>query len=151
MAYSIRCMSCHKKTPWDPSKGYPKECAECGFDFGPDREDDDVVMPFVRSSGISKAHDQVFRQIETASEQRVQQAAEMTGMPTADLSHLKITDLRPTMIPGSIAAPPLPAHLQNVGRFQGMGNEWAGAVKSGPEPNAGARTMLRMQRITGRG
>lgn len=88
--------------------------------------------------------------METASEQRVADVAAITGQSAAELSHLKITDLRSTKEPGSIAAPPLPAHLQTVGGWQGSGNEWAGAVRSGPEPNAGAKTMARMQRLMGR-
>ncbi len=149
--FSIVCSSCRKKMPWKPTKGYPKECVHCGFGFGPDRDDDDVVMPFVSSAALSKAHDQVYRQMEQASEQRVADAAAITGSPASELSHLKITDLRPTKIPGSVAAPPLPQHLANVGGFQQTGNEWAGAVKSGPHPNAGAKTMHSMQRIFGRG
>ena len=150
MSYSIRCMSCHKKTPWNPADGYPKACVECGYDFGPDRDDDDVVMPFVRSSQISKTHDAFYRQMETASEQRVADAAVITGAPASELSHLKITDLRSTKHPGSVAAPPLPSHLQNVGGFQNMGNEWAGAIKSGPFPNAGAQELTRVQRLIGK-
>jgi len=151
MAVKLRCWSCRKAFRWNTEEKWPDFCPLCNADVRNDRADDDVVMPFIRSSSVSKAHDKVYRDMEAASERRVADVAAITGERPADLSHLKITDLRPTVHPGSVAAPPLPAPLQNLGGYQTSGNEWAGAVKSGPFPNAGAKTLTSMQRLFNRG
>ena len=90
--------------------------------------------------------DQVYRDIERGSEIRAQIAAEQVGATPAEMSGIKITDLRPTTQPGSVAAPPLPAHLQGVGGFGGAnGVQYSPLVQSGPEPNAGARMRTSLQ------
>jgi len=149
MALTIRCPDCRKTFPWDfeVAGGWPEQCPNrtCKSRIGGDRDDDDIVMPFISTSGKTKATDKVYRDIEHGSEVRAQAAAEMTGATAAEMSALKITDLKPTTRHGDIAAPPLPAHLQKLGSFGGSnGSEHGAAVQQGPFPNAGAhaRTML---------
>lgn len=146
MAVKLRCTLCRGTFPWNLDGGYPDDCPLCFEHIGHDRADDDVVMPFIRTTGATKATDQVYRQMEAGSEIRAQAAAEKLGVPTSEMSDLKITDLRPTKHPGDIAAPPLPAHLQNVGSFGGSnGAQYAAGVQSGPAPNAGAKTRTMLQ------
>ena len=160
MAFSIRCPICRKKFPWEPAVGFPDECPnpECQSRIAHDREDDDVVMPFIRTSAKTKATDQVYRDMEHASEHRAQQAMELTGASAAEVASLKITDLKPTRHEGAIAAPSLPAHLQNVGRFAGSGSEFAvgtasgavtvdGKTTTGIVPNAGMKAQSTIQRL----
>lgn len=144
MAFALRCPVCRTKFKWDPTAGFPEYCPneECSSRIAHDRADDDIVIPFIRHAATS-ANDQVYRQMEAGSEQRAKMAAEQLGVPVADMSDLKITDLQSTRHEGDIAAPPLPAHLQNYGSFGGGGNgaEHSPAVQAGPFPNAGAKFM----------
>ena len=156
MAWSLRCPVCRKKFAWeDPAKkGFPDNCLLCKAYIGHDRDDDDIVMPFIRTSGKTKATDQVYRDMERGSEVRAQAAADQLGVPVAEMSDLKITDLKPTTHHGDVAAPPLPPHLRNLGSFgQSQGAEFAASAHTGPEPHAGARARAALQshhaRLTG--
>lgn len=148
MAVKIRCTLCRQTFPWDISAGYPEKCPCCNQSIGHDRADDDIVMPSIAAArAATRATDQVYRDIESASEVRAQMAASDLGVPVSEVSDLKITDLRPTMKPGDIAAAPVNnavsqfmAQNPGVGGFRGgQGAEYSGAVQSGPMPNAGAR------------
>jgi hypothetical protein len=148
MAFSLRCPICRKKFPWpDPSKnGFPTHCQVCGEEIGHNRADDDIVLPFIRTSQATKATDKVYRDIEAGAEVRAQAAADELGVPVSEMSDLKINDLRPTTRHGDIAAPPLPPHLQNLGSFgQSQGAEFAASAHVGAEPHAGARARVSLQ------
>lgn len=150
MAVKLRCPDCRGTFPWDlTGKGYPTDCPLCESHIGHDREDDDVVMPMMQLRGNTDRVDQVYRDMERGSEIRAQIAAEQAGVPASEMSGLKITDLRSTKHPGSIAAPPLPAHLQNMGSFGGNGAEYATAIQTGPAPNAGAHARTALQQHHG--
>lgn len=146
MATKLRCPACRKTFLWDMSRGFPRDCQVCHEEIGgEERADDDIVMPSIRSARMA-VNDRVYRDMERASEGRAQEAASYLNVPVAEVSDIKITDLRSTRQPGSIAAPPLPAHLQNVGGFgQANGAQYSAQVQSGPEPNAGARTRTALQ------
>ena len=152
-SFSLRCPTCRTKFKWeDPTKGMPEYCPnpECATRIAHDRADDDIVMPSLKSMR-SASHDQVYREMEKASEHRAEQAALQSGADISEMAGLKITDLRPTRREGDIAAQPLPAHLQNLGSFSGgQGAEYASSVQSGPEPNAGARMRTALQAAHGR-
>lgn len=151
----LRCTLCREKFPWDIGAGYPLECPRCHQHIGHDREDDDIVMPSIaRAREVTKATDKVYRDIETASIQRAEAAASMLGVPTSDMADLKITDLKPTIHPGAVAAPPLQNNAvhtfmqQNpgAGGFRGVdGAQYSPQVMTGPEPNAGARARTVLQ------
>jgi len=147
VAVKIRCTLCRQTFPWNISEGYPEECPCCNQSIGHDRADDDIVMPSIAAAReATRRVDSVYEDMSKGSEIRAQIAAEQAGVSASEMSDLKITNLRPTIHPGSIAAPPLPQHLQNVGGFRGAdGSQYAGAVQSGPEPNAGARARTVLQ------
>ena len=158
MASKLRCPACRVKFAWDPSKGFPEYCPNeaCTTRIAHDRADDDVVMPFVRSTAKSRSIDNVYREMETASAHRAQQAADLAGVPVSEMSDLKITDLRPTRHEGDVAAVPVNNEVsrlidRGVGGWQGgQGSEYGGAVSTGPFPNAGAHMRTQLQERHGR-
>ena len=162
MAFSIRCPACRQKFPWNPTQGFPDSCPNqsCSTRIAHDRDDSDVVMPFIRTSQRTKAADQVFRDVEQGSIQRQQAAAEMLGVPTQDVADIKVTDIKSTRHPGDIAAPDLTgsaaalqAHMdamnQRGGQFGfgagGNGSGWSDGVGVGPVPHAGAKIRTAIQ------
>lgn len=159
--YSIRCPVCRQKFGWDPLQGFPDDCPnpECQSHIGHDRADEDVVVPFIRTDTRTKATDQLYRQMEAGSEFRAQAAAEMLGVPTSEMSGLKITDLRDNQHEGDIAAPPVNNPVSqfmdqnpHMASLATMGPEFARNVGVGFGANAGARTQnFIRQDFSGRG
>lgn len=157
MASKLRCPACRVTFPWDPAKGFPEYCPNetCTTRIAHDRADHDVVTPFIRHAK-TKANDQVYRQIETASQQRAEAAAEMAGVPVADMADLKITDLRSTRHEGDVAAVPVNNEVsrlidRGIGGFQGgEAAEYGAAVQTGPFPNAGAQMRTQLQNYHGK-
>lgn len=163
MALLLKCPVCRGKFPWvDPAKGFPRQCELCHEYIGHDRADDDVVMPFVRTSGsVAKlaAIDDVYKGMEKGSEIR----AEMSGLSGTEASPIKITDLRPTKHEGDIAAPTLSGsalelqkHMEAMNArgaqvgFQGAnGVEWSAGSAVGPAPSAGAKARTALQHVHG--
>ncbi len=145
------CPECRGKFPWEPTLGYPKSCPLCSFSIGHNRADDDIVLPFIRSSKM-KATDDTYRQMEAASEQRAQQAAELAGVPVSEMSGLKITNLQDARHEGQVAAVPVSNPVTQfmeqtkVGGYQD-GSGFAATVGTGYAPNEGAkmRTLLHSQ------
>jgi hypothetical protein len=135
----------------------PDYCPLCGERIGHDRDDDDVVAPFIRHT-TTKATDQVYRDIEQASERRAELAAEMAGTSVEEMSGLKITNLRDQRHAGDVAAVPV---VNDITRFMddnpklsgftggagGQGVQYSGAVQAGPYPNVGARMRTAIQNI----
>jgi hypothetical protein len=163
----LRCTYCRGAFPWDSALPWPKACPLCREDIGiPDRGDNGVVMPFIRSARMA-ATDKTYRDIEAGAEQRVERASELTGASKEDMSSLKITNINDGMKQGDIAsmevaqADAAMARLQSqspmtIG-FQPNGAEYASGISSGAvavngkittgiEPNAGARTAQRIAR-----
>lgn len=164
MAMKLRCPFCRGAFPWEASKDWPKHCPLCDEEIGiPDRGDV-IQMPSLRSARM-KMNDQVFRDMEKGSEQRVQMASELTGASTAEMSSLKITNLKDNQRAGDIAAIESDAAMERIKQAapkstigfaeggqaftEGIAN---GAVKigdkiyTGIEPAAGARTIQRVQK-----
>ncbi len=121
-----------------------------------DRDDDDVVMPFIRTSAKTRSVDNVYRQMEAGSEVRMQAAAEMTGATAAEMSGLKISDLRTSGREGDVAAVPVP--INEVSKMidanpQTFGNQavnaFAGQVATGPFPRRGASFLQSFQNVNG--
>jgi hypothetical protein len=146
--------------PYDANKGYPLQCMSCGVSFGPARADDDIVMPFVRSPKTSRT-DQVYRDAERGSEIRAKLAAEMTGATEAEMSGLKITDMKDNQREGDIAAKLTPTKTEGQ-FFQPNGHEYAagtasgnvvvdGKVTTGIAPRAGASAVERIRGVMGQG
>ncbi|HSV26174.1 MAG TPA: hypothetical protein VLJ17_24510 [Xanthobacteraceae bacterium] len=148
MAVRLKCPHCEEKFLWQFSdkNQWPKHCPECGEYVGNDRADDDIVMPNILSPS-TKSNDRLYRDMETASEQRVHAAAEMAGCDASDMSGLKITNLNDRR-DAEIAAMPINNEVTramaapNADRamgFQANGAMLSPDVMSGPAPNAGAR------------
>jgi hypothetical protein len=125
----------------------PKYCALCGAYVGHDRDDDDIVVPFIRHASTT-ANDKVYRDMESGSERRAAMAAELAGVPVSDMSALKITDLAPTRHAGDVAAIPVNNEVSRMveaspqspfGFKRDSGLGFSGPVASGFAPNAGAR------------
>lgn len=159
MAFSLRCPVCRVKFPWNPTEGMPDLCPneDCNSRIGADIDDNVICMPAIRSSAKTKATDKVYRDIEAASIQRAEAAAEMAGVPVADMADLKITDLRPTRHEGDVAAVPVnnavtqimnnPIGQQAFG-FQGAnGVGFSGPVQTGVAPNSGAHFQKTLRHV----
>lgn len=149
MAYRLRCPECRQAFPWEPLKPHPKHCPYCGEFIGlPER--DEVAMPFI-SKRADKSPDAIYRAMEEGSEHRQQVAAEALGVPKAELSDMKITDMKDGLREGDTAVRevvnPVTQQMDAM-RRQGLpvgfgvnGTTYSGQVQSGPFPNAGARTQ----------
>lgn len=144
----MKCPECAAKFPWDFALGWPKACPLCGFNVHHGRDDDDIVMPFVRTvrSPIVQAVDGMYRDMEASSEKRTHLAAEQAGCSPEDMSSLKITNLNDRR-DAEIAAMPvqnavtdfMAANPQAAGFRGADGIGYSSAVASGPAPNSGAR------------
>ena len=145
----------------------PDCCPKCGYVYEP--PDDTVIsMPAIRSA-VSKAADQTYRDMETASERRAEMAAQAAGVPVSEMSGLKITNLRDNTKPGEDMAPAVvndvTKHMDSLQQRGGQfgfvnGSEFAagtaqgainvnGRITTGIEPRAGARALGSIQRMNG--
>jgi hypothetical protein len=105
-------------------------------------------MPALRSA-TTKATDKVYRDMETASIHRAEEAARMAGVPVSEMSHLKITNLRDNVHEGETYAMPVNNPVtQQMERMKAagmpagfVGSNYAGDVKTGYAPNAGAHVL----------
>jgi hypothetical protein len=104
---------------------------------------------------IGKTADSVYRQMETASRDNMEVAAEIAGGDTSDYNAMKIDNLADYLKPGDVAAKmptnPVAQHMANTGQggFQeGMtGAEYAKSAAQGAFPRQGETT--RQNLITG--
>lgn len=131
----------------------PDECELCHASM---LESEPVFVaqaPRIATAGGQK-HDQVYRQLETASEARAELMAEHGGGSASDYSHTKITNLSDSRYQGDVAAviqPPanpvqsfMAQQAPAIGGGYaplagGTGIEYAQQTRSGPFPYAGAR------------
>jgi len=101
----VQCPQCANKFH---SKTVYGVCPYCGHEA--EVPDDTVIsMPSLRSA-TTKATDKVYRDMETASIQRAEQAASVAGVPVSEMSHLKITNLRDNVQIGETYAMPPPVN-----------------------------------------
>jgi hypothetical protein len=157
MSFSIRCPYCRGKFPWNPVQGMPEFCALCGEHVGHDDDSDDVTMPFIRSNGKSASIDKVYRDMEKGSEVRARAAAELAGTSVADMSDLKITNMRDNQRQGDYAVPEvsnaitqfMQAHPEAGGFRSSEALAYSGSVATGPEPNAGAKMRTTLHNYHG--
>ena len=123
-------------------------CPYCGHEA--EEPDDTVIpMPSLRSA-TTGATDKVYRDIETASIHRAEEAARMAGVPVSEMSHLKITNLRDNVQNGETYAMPIRnavtdrmAQMQSMGQQTGFvdGSGFAANVNQGYAPRAGAQVL----------
>lgn len=132
---------------------FPDCCPGCGYVY--DLPDDNVIsMPAIRTA-VATSVDQVYRDMERSSEVRAEQAAQMAGVPVADMSGLKLTNLKDNTRYGEIAAVQpvndvtrqmdmISANGGQVGFTSGVAA--AQAAHTGADHHAGAKALASMQR-----
>lgn len=148
----LRCTECGHKIRSKTLEG-PDVCPSCKTPIERDDPIDVPALPFIRSSGKTAATDKVYRDIEKGAEIRAQAAAEYLGVPTVEMSGLKVTNMRDNVKPGENSAMPVNNSVTqlmqanpNIGGFRGAeGLGYSGAVQTGPAPNAGARMRTALQ------
>jgi len=139
----VQCPSCAHKFY---SKSVFGMCPNCGHEA--EEPDDTVIsLPAIRAA-TTKATDKVYRDMETASIHRAEQAAAMAGVPVSEMSHLKITNLRDNVLPGETYAMPVRnpvTERMDQMRAAGMpvGNVGVNPM-AGAAPDAGSRMLDRI-------
>jgi hypothetical protein len=141
----VQCPECANKFY---SKTVYGVCPHCGHEA---EEPDDTVIPMpALRSATTKATDKVYRDMETASIHRAEEAARVAGVPVSEMSHLKITNLRDNVKEGETYAMPVnnPVTQQmEMMRQNGMqagfvvGSSFAASVNQGYAPRAGAGVL----------
>jgi hypothetical protein len=162
MAVILKCPECREKFRWEFSDAsrWPKACPLCKADIGVDDDDGVICMPALKGAATSRI-DASYRELETSSERRMEQAAQDAGCSVSEMSALKITDIKTGVKPGESYVPEVHnAVTERMDQMKQMGAqvgfagaaaaELAGAVRTGPHPNAGANTLARIQRMNGR-
>lgn len=164
-AWILRCSECGTKFR-SPTMEGPEFCpnSQCGVAMQDDADEDGIITiaaPFIRSARM-KATDDVYRAHERTSEARVEHAAAMAGVSPSEMSSLKVTNMRDNVKPGETHAAPIQnavtdqmavmaAKGHQVGFAQMDAAALASGVRTGPHPNAGAKAIQSVQRLTGRG
>ncbi len=137
----IRCLLCREAFRWDTNDGWPSHCPECHGYIGSDGNDE-VVAPFI-SKAQNKNPDRVYRDMEAKASFRAQQAAEMMGSSDAEVSHLKMTDMKDNLRQGDMAfsnnlTPQQQAMEQQMTpATQSFGLQASAGTNVGPVPRAG--------------
>ena len=162
MALQLRCSSCRKAFPWKASEGMPDACPLCKEPIGGNRDDDDIVMPFIRSAKTDRT-DKVYRDMERGSEIRAELGAQAAGVPVSEMSALKMTDMKDNQREGDIAAKLTPMPAGQEGQFfQPNGSEYMAGNASGAvslngqtignvAPRAGATAVETIRGVMGKG
>jgi hypothetical protein len=119
----VQCPECANKFY---SKTVYGMCPFCGHEA--EEPDDTVIsLPAIRNA-TTKATDKVYRDMETASIHRAEEAARVAGVPVAEMSHLKITNLRDNVQNGETYAMPQPVNdvtkQMDMMRARGMPVGW---------------------------
>jgi len=118
-------------------------CPHCGYEA--EEPDDTVIsLPAIRAA-TTKATDKVYRDMETASIHRAEQAAAMAGVPVSEMSHLKITNLRDNVQNGETYAMPPPPNnpvtqQMELMKQRGMPVGFIGNPNVGTGPTDAARS-----------
>ena len=143
---TYKCPSCsgtfdfmHHPTSEPP----PRYCPLCGFDTQADEEDftHAITAPHIAKS-IGKAGDATYRGMEAAADERIQEAARITGQPESDFNDMKITNLKDNLRAGDTAdmtPPPNPVSTmiqQNPNMFGFQGGAPIAAMPGQPTPAA---------------
>lgn len=84
----------------------PRFCGICGYDSQADDFAAQPSAPHIEKS-IRRAGDATFRQMEGQAEERMDMAAEMTGMDRSEFNDLKITDIKDNLREGDTADMPV--------------------------------------------
>lgn len=149
--WKLRCPDCSGTFKWPGDQKLPDFCPLCRAPQTVS-DDDDVCMPFIRSAATG-ATDKVYRDMERGSEVRAQAASDILGVPTADVSDLKITNLRDThygeqsFVPVVNDVTRMMDATPKATGFQAGGAMLSPDVQAGPLPNSGARMRTQLQKM----
>ena len=163
MAILLKCPDCTQKFRWDfaAESQWPEACPLCKAEMGTGKDENVICLPALRSAK-TKVIDGSYRQLEDSSRERMYQAAEAAGCDASEMSGLQITNIKTGVKPGESYVPdvhnPVTERMDQM-KSMGMAAGFSGAdaanlasqVRSGPHPNAGAKTLSAIQRLTGRG
>lgn len=168
MPYSLKCLACRGKFPWNPVEGMPDDCPLCHAYIGTDRPDDEIVMPAFLSAK-TKSNDQLLRDMQSGAQARAEIAAEAAGVPVSEMSELVPSNFNTRRDAEIMAMPVNNAVTQHMDHMNAKGGNFgfangagfAAAAGSGAvthndkvvghiEPRAGARTQAKLQRMLGR-
>ncbi len=147
----IRCHLCRDRFSWDIVKnGYPTHCLNCKQFIGISPDAPEVASPHISTQQRRGNTDAIYRDMENKSIARAEMAAAETGQTMAEVSHLKMTDMKDSQREGDVA------FSNNIGKENqvqqamqrsprgavGFGNNAAAIAASagtrqGPLPNAG--------------
>jgi len=144
----VQCPQCANKFY---SKTVYGICPHCGHEA--DEPDDTVItMPSLRSA-TTGATDKVYRDMETASIHRAEEAARVAGVPVSEMSHLKITNLRDNVREGETYAMPVRNAVtdqMDLMKARGMQSGWVNGATfaqdtgKGFAPHSGANVLDRI-------
>lgn len=150
----LRCPSpsCRQKFAWQGE--FPRFCPVCGFDTATPAERTEVIAAPMIKSARTQSIDDHARAMMDGGDTRAELAAEMAGVPVADMADLKITDMKDNLQQGEIAAVtkvvnPVSQVMDAFPDRFGFRTDGAGhsdAVMTGPHPNAGARAQSMVRR-----
>lgn len=144
--YRLQCPKCTWK--FYALSLYPDCCPRCAYEYEPDPGDNVISMPTIRTA-VNNSLDKVYRAEEAASEKRAEQAAEMAGVPVAEMSGLKITNMRDNMREGDIAAVPVQNEVtRQMDRMSaaGMPIGFQAGIPATGAPSTGAQVLGAIQR-----
>jgi hypothetical protein len=155
----IRCLVCREAFRWDATHGMPDNCPICREYIGSDGKDE-VAAPFI-SMAHRKGPDRLYRDMEAKSEYRAQQAAAMAGMSAAEVSHLKMTDMKDGLREGDTAFKPIvndvtramdtaPQQTGFAPQAQQIGLMASQGTRAGPYPRAGMGTIQALRQTHNR-
>lgn len=103
---TYRCPSCEGQFDFmhhPTSEPPPRFCPLCGYDTEGDAPlASGITAPHIQKS-ISRAGDATYRQMEGQAEERMDMAAQMTGLDRSEFSDLKITDIKDNLREGDTA------------------------------------------------
>jgi hypothetical protein len=147
----LKCPDCAETFKWPGEQKWPEFCPHCRAQMTT-RGDDEICMPFI-GRAQTKATDSVYRRMEAGSEVRAQAAADMLGVSAADVSDLKINNLRDTRY-GEVAHVPVSNDVSKLmdatpdaTGFQSAGVQFSGNVQTGPFPNTGAKFQTELRKF----
>lgn len=165
MAVVYRCPECRRKFPWDLQYGLPERCPLPGCGWTCELPDDNVISMPAFLSAKTRATDAVAQKTMDGSADRALLAAQLTGESYADMSAMKITDLKE----GAVEAVrpvqnDVSQHMQQTsfGGFTGAAKvdqapadvnlhtqqamQFAADAHKGPDARAGARALGSLQK-----
>jgi hypothetical protein len=132
---------------------FPECCPSCGYVY--EEPENEVCLPSLGSLK-SAVIDKTYRDLETTSQHRAEQAAAAAGVPVSEMSHLKVTDLRDNVQVGETYAKPVnnPVSQQmELMQKRGMPVGFGGPIQGIGGPGAAALGDLQrveLNRIMGR-